>query len=212
MCSYSESIDRIGQPGYVPTDQDILRSRVWTTGITATTFTVGECSYRIYDAGGAVSERRKWIHCNDNVDVIVFVVDISAYDKRLLENSTVNRLVDSINLFESLCDLKRFTRTSMILCLNKVDSLEKKLATSPIKKYCPDYDGNSRDLDAVKIYFRDKFCGLNKHFYPCIRVFWASAVDGPTAGRMTFDLIKNSSHCWKSPLRMAHKVITEATP
>ena len=37
---YFNAIDRMSAPGYLPTDQDILRSRVKTTGITETMFRV----------------------------------------------------------------------------------------------------------------------------------------------------------------------------
>jgi guanine nucleotide-binding protein G(i) subunit alpha len=50
--SYFNSIDRMSAPGYMPTDQDILRSRVKTTGITETMFRVGELTYRLFDVGG----------------------------------------------------------------------------------------------------------------------------------------------------------------
>lgn len=39
--SYFNALDRMAAPNYTPTDQDILRSRVKTTGITETTFDVG---------------------------------------------------------------------------------------------------------------------------------------------------------------------------
>jgi len=38
MCSYLEALDRISQPGYVPSEQDVLRTRVKTTGIVETQF------------------------------------------------------------------------------------------------------------------------------------------------------------------------------
>jgi len=44
--SYFEAIDRIASPDYSPVDQDVLRSRVKTTGITETHFQVGELVYR----------------------------------------------------------------------------------------------------------------------------------------------------------------------
>lgn len=44
--SYFDNIDRIAAPNYVPTDQDILRSRVKTTGITETTFKIDSLLYR----------------------------------------------------------------------------------------------------------------------------------------------------------------------
>ena len=39
-CSYFDAIDRIAAPGYVPTDDDVLRSRAKTTGIIETLFEV----------------------------------------------------------------------------------------------------------------------------------------------------------------------------
>lgn len=75
--SYFDAIQRVGQANYVPTDQDILRSRVKTTGITETTFKIGELTYKLFDVGGQRSERKKWIHCFENVTAIVFLVAIS---------------------------------------------------------------------------------------------------------------------------------------
>ena len=87
--SYFDSIDNISRPDYIPTDQDVLRSRVKTTGITETTFLIGELTYRMFDVGGQRSERKKWIHCFENVTAIVFLVAISEYDQLLLEDETV---------------------------------------------------------------------------------------------------------------------------
>ncbi len=44
-CSYFNEIDRISQPNYVPTVQDILRSRAKTTGIIETEFSVGQTRF-----------------------------------------------------------------------------------------------------------------------------------------------------------------------
>lgn len=76
-------------PGYLPTDQDILRSRVKTTGIVESVFRVGEVTYRVFDVGGQRSERKKWIHCFDNVSALVFMVSLSEYDQTLYEDEKV---------------------------------------------------------------------------------------------------------------------------
>lgn len=86
---YFVAIDRMAQPGYLPTDQDILRSRVKTTGITETTFKVGELTYKLFDVGGQRSERKKWIHCFENVTALVFLVSLSEYDQMLYEDESV---------------------------------------------------------------------------------------------------------------------------
>jgi len=86
---YFNSIDRMSSPNFLPTDQDILRSRVKTTGITETTFKVGELTYKLFDVGGQRSERKKWIHCFENVTALVFLVSLSEYDQMLYEDESV---------------------------------------------------------------------------------------------------------------------------
>lgn len=45
-------------------------------------------SCRIYDVGGQRSERKKWIHCFEEVHAIIFIVAISEFDQVLLEDDT----------------------------------------------------------------------------------------------------------------------------
>ena len=101
--SYFDSIQRIGASDYLPTDQDVLRSRVKTTGITESHFTIGELKYKLFDVGGQRSERKKWIHCFENVTAIVFLVAISEYDQSLYEDESINRMQESLALFDSIC-------------------------------------------------------------------------------------------------------------
>lgn len=45
---FFESINRIFAPGYVATDDDIIRARVRTTGILETRFKIGSLIYRVF--------------------------------------------------------------------------------------------------------------------------------------------------------------------
>ncbi len=45
---------------------------------------------RMVDVGGQRSERRKWIHCFENVSSIMFLVALSEYDQLLHETSEVS--------------------------------------------------------------------------------------------------------------------------
>ena len=46
------------------------------------------------DVGGQRSERRKWIHCFENVTSIIFLVALSEYDQILFESDNeVSRLI-----------------------------------------------------------------------------------------------------------------------
>lgn len=42
---------------------------------------------RMIDVGGQRSERRKWIHCFENVTAVLFLVAISGYDQCLTEDN-----------------------------------------------------------------------------------------------------------------------------
>ena len=46
----------------------------------------------MFDVGGQRSERKKWIHCFENVTSIIFCVALSEYDQVLLEESSQVRL------------------------------------------------------------------------------------------------------------------------
>jgi hypothetical protein len=41
----------------------------------------------LIDVGGQRSERRKWIHCFENVNAVMFVASLAVYDQVLLEDS-----------------------------------------------------------------------------------------------------------------------------
>ncbi|KAJ7627392.1 heterotrimeric G-protein alpha subunit, GPA1-like protein [Roridomyces roridus] len=158
---YLGSIDRLSAPDYVPTDQDILRSRVKTTGITETVFTIGELTYKLYDVGGQRSERRKWVHCFENVAALVFLVGLSEYDQCLSEDRTVNRMHEALTLFESICNSRWFARSSIIVFMNKIDLLREKVERSPIATYFSDYQGGP-SYDAACEFFLKKFTSLNR--------------------------------------------------
>ncbi|KAG8761080.1 guanine nucleotide-binding protein subunit alpha [Serendipita sp. 396] len=158
---YFNSIERMANPNYLPTDQDILRSRVKTTGITETTFRVGELTYRLFDVGGQRSERKKWIHCFENVTALVFLVALSEYDQMLYEDESVNRMQEALTLFDSICNSRWFVKTSIILFLNKIDLFAEKLSYSPLGDYFPDYRGGD-NYDAACDYLLHRFVSLNQ--------------------------------------------------
>ena len=54
--------------------QDILHTRVKSCGVVEINFGYKNLLFRMFDAGGQRSERKKWIHCFDDVQAIIFCV------------------------------------------------------------------------------------------------------------------------------------------
>ncbi|KTG05450.1 hypothetical protein cypCar_00004342 [Cyprinus carpio] len=89
---YLNDLDRISAPEYIPTVEDILRSRDMTTGIVENKFTFKELTFKMVDVGGQRSERKKWIHCFEGVTAIIFCVELSGYDLKLYEDNQTKAL------------------------------------------------------------------------------------------------------------------------
>uniref|UniRef100_A0A8B9GNX8 Guanine nucleotide-binding protein G(i) subunit alpha-1 n=1 Tax=Astyanax mexicanus TaxID=7994 RepID=A0A8B9GNX8_ASTMX len=150
---YLNDLDRISQTTYIPTQQDVLRTRVKTTGIVETHFTFKDLHFKMFDVGGQRSERKKWIHCFEGVTAIIFCVALSDYDLVLAEDEEM--------LFDSICNNKWFTDTSIILFLNKKDLFEEKIKRSPLTICYPEYAG-SNTYEEAAAYIQCQFEDLNK--------------------------------------------------
>ncbi|NXF39027.1 GNAI1 protein, partial [Nyctibius grandis] len=168
---YLNDLDRIAQTSYIPTQQDVLRTRVKTTGIVETHFTFKDLHFKMFDVGGQRSERKKWIHCFEGVTAIIFCVALSDYDLVLAEDEEmastlmlkkgINRMHESMKLFDSICNNKWFTDTSIILFLNKKDLFEEKIKRSPLTICYPEYAG-SNTYEEAAAYIQCQFEDLNK--------------------------------------------------
>ncbi|XP_066567207.1 guanine nucleotide-binding protein subunit alpha-14 [Amia ocellicauda] len=147
---YLGDLDRIADPAYLPTQQDILRVRVPTTGIIEYPFDLENVIFRMVDVGGQRSERRKWIHCFENVTSIIFLVALSEYDQVLAECDNENRMEESKALFKTIITYPWFQQSSVILFLNKTDILDEKIVYSHVVDYFPDFTGPKQDAESAK--------------------------------------------------------------
>ncbi|KAJ6610862.1 G-protein alpha subunit [Mycena sp. CBHHK59/15] len=155
------AIHRIAVPTYVPSEEDVLRARAKSTAITETRFWMGDLSIHMFDVGGQRSERKKWIHCFESVTSIIFCTALSEYDQVLEEERRVNRMRESLYLFESVINSRWFLRTSVILFLNKIDVFKRKLPKIPLGRYFPEYAGGN-DLQKAAKYILWKFMQENR--------------------------------------------------
>ena len=95
--------------------------------------------FHMFDVGGQRSERKKWIHCFDNVDCVLFVVAMSEYDQMLVEDRCVNRMHESLNLFEEIANNEFFSEMPFIVFFNKKDLFDQKVRIKSIRVAFPTY-------------------------------------------------------------------------
>jgi guanine nucleotide-binding protein subunit alpha len=107
-------LERVFTPGYMPTNEDIVHTRARTVGITETAFQLRDHEMVMVDVGGQKSERRKWIHCFQDVTSILFLVSLSGYDQCLVEDKDANQMQDAMTIWDSICHSQWFKATSIV--------------------------------------------------------------------------------------------------
>ena len=168
---YFENINKILSPSYIPDEQDVLKSRHQTTGIVETSFIQNNTTFLLCDVGGQRSERRKWLHCFDDVKAVLFVAALSGYDMTLTEDGTINRMEESLNLFQAISTNKFFDNSSIVLFLNKHDLFTEKITNTNhhLRLYFPHYNGPDHDVPAAKEFIKNQFLMRNikgRNVYP----------------------------------------------
>ncbi|KAJ3435578.1 guanine nucleotide-binding protein g(o) subunit alpha [Anaeramoeba flamelloides] len=187
---YFDRIDEIAKSDYLPNNQDILHLRVKTTGIMETQFESSELGFRMFDVGGQRNERKKWIHCFQDVTALIFCVSMSEYDQTLYEDETQKRMTESLKLFEEICNAHWFENSSMILFLNKKDIFEEKIKKIDLNVCFLEYSGGL-DYKLASEYIRDQFLRLNRNQQKKIYPHFTCATDTSNIKKV-FDAVKDT--------------------
>jgi GTPase SAR1 family protein len=196
---YFDALDRLSAESYEPTEQDVLRSRVRTTGIVQSDFVIKGTKFSMFDVGGQRNERRKWIHCFDNVDAVVFVAALSEFDQVLYEDESQNRMCEALDLFKQIANSKWFADTSMILFLNKKDLFEQKLAKMTVRRelmsqHCTVEKGfkeaytGSNDFEDCVEFWKRQFCAQSQNEEKSIYIHATCATDTSNV-KFVFDAV-----------------------
>ena len=175
---FLDKVSAVKREDFDPSEQDILRTRVLTSGIFETRFRVDKVKFHMFDVGGQRDERRKWIQCFNDVTAIIFVAACSSYNMVLREDNSSNRLGEALDLFRSIWNNRWLRTISVILFLNKQDLLEEKIKSgkSKLEDYFPEFvhythppealseiaDGADSEFTRAKYFIRDNFLQISQ--------------------------------------------------
>jgi GTPase SAR1 family protein len=136
---YFDNVERFAHENFQPTSDDMFRAKLKTTGISEVVFEVSKIEFTLVDVGGQRSERRKWLHCFDDVTSVIFLAALDEYDMTLEEDLSTNRFEESSRLFSEVTASNFFQPHSWILFLNKFDLFETKIKKLPLTNFFADY-------------------------------------------------------------------------
>jgi len=132
---YFVHVVRFANHDFVPSFEDTMMAKLKTTGVQEVQFTSKGTEVVLVDVGGQRSERRKWLHCLDDVVAIIYMSAMDDYDSMLEEDGATNRLQESLELFSTVTSSTYFQDKGWILFLNKRDLFEEKIKTKPLNKF-----------------------------------------------------------------------------
>ncbi|KAG6889329.1 hypothetical protein C0995_001736 [Termitomyces sp. Mi166 len=157
---FLDDIPRITAKKYFPTDSDVLKARLKTTGVVEHTFSVSSgnnqgVQWRIYDVGGSRNQRQAWAPYFDDGP------------GGGITDPHVNRLEDSLLLWKAVVSNKLLANVSLVLFLNKIDLLKAKLESGVrLNRHMISYGDRGNDYESVSKYFRHKFAALHQSYTP----------------------------------------------
>ncbi|KAF9067278.1 guanine nucleotide binding protein, alpha subunit [Rhodocollybia butyracea] len=169
---YLNEIPRITAKKYIPTDADVLKARLKTMGVVEHSFLISTgvnrgVTWKIYDVGGSRNQRHAWAPYFEDVNAIIFLAPISAFDQVLTEDPRVNRLEDSLLLWKGVISNRLLANVNIVLFLNKCDLLQAKLdAGVRLNHHMVSYGDRPNDYDSVSKYFRNKFGAIHQSATP----------------------------------------------
>ncbi|CAM9183788.1 unnamed protein product [Chrysoparadoxa australica] len=163
---YFEHCERFAAPGFEPNEEDLIMARVRTSGVLVTQLDEDPYKFSVVDVGGQQSERRKWIHCFDNVKAIVYLVNLGGYNKVLFEDYSMNRMHESLKLFEEVAKNELFKDTPFYVIFNKKDIFEQEIKHTPLNVCFPDYEGAPQDVHTAISHVEKQFIDAFKKHRP----------------------------------------------
>jgi len=163
---YIKNLRRFCEEDYVPTEEDTVMARIRTTGIVVTNVESKinkehkdepeALSFQVVDVGGQRNERKKWMHCFDDVAAILFIVNLAGYNQVMFEDNSKNRMEEELELFAKVTHNPIFAETPIFLFLNKKDLFETMIKEKDMVNVFPDYKGGMH-LESALTYIQEAF-------------------------------------------------------
>lgn len=163
---FAQEIARIGSPDYIPNEADIIRLNTGNSGIKELRFNWDELDVHLFNIGGHIPEqfRKRWFHQLEGATSLMYVVDVSQYDRPYLGQPNESQLLEDFATFEGWASSEKFSHSSIILLLNNFTRFREKLPHSPLRTFFPDFMPSEADPEtSARQYILRRFKDVNRN-------------------------------------------------
>ena len=139
MSYFWDNVIRVARNDYVPNDLDIVMFRNRTSGRIEQKFEINGYPFSIVDVGGTKTERKKWSNHfkYEKSDAVMFMASLTAYNQNMWQDSKKNQMIDSLEVFETLCSNESLEQNAFFLVLTKTDVFSKQIHKYPLSECFP---------------------------------------------------------------------------
>jgi GTPase SAR1 family protein len=162
---FLDAVDRIAAPGYRPSPADILKARIQTVGVEEHPLKMEREAqiWSIIDVGGSRGSRAAWVPYFEDVNVLLFIAPVSAFNQTLTEEPSVNRLWDTFLLWKGVCKHHLLRKATFVVLLNKSDLLDAKIRSGVLfRQFVTSYKDRPNRTENILEYLKEKFSWLYK--------------------------------------------------
>lgn len=138
---FFKKMDKIMQVEYKSTPMEVLACRKATTGYHEYFFTVDKSVLLFVDVGGQRKERATWVKAMEAVTAVIYVGALTDYAIDLEEDTSRNRMDESLDLFERVYHSQKLKTVPTILFLNKTDLFREMVVKQPLEARYDAYIG-----------------------------------------------------------------------
>ncbi|KAH3761096.1 hypothetical protein Pelo_7102 [Pelomyxa schiedti] len=128
--SSSDLLWRLSQHSPLTTIWEVLSSGIPSTGIHTWEMDIEGSGVLVLDVGGTPPQRKKWIHCYDDVSAVLFFVSLTSYDE--LTADSLPQLDDAASLLASVSKSEPLREKPIFLLLSMLDQFKLKRISVPV--------------------------------------------------------------------------------
>jgi len=144
---YLDAIDRISNPNYIPTSQDVLRTRLKKSPIIEENFRYNHLVFKFIDVE-LKNDLRKLTHCFQDVFAIIFCINLLDYRKTHDDNT--NKMKETMKQVSEIANSKWLEKKPIVFVYTHVKEFKQKLQEIDLNTCFSDYSGGNNFDTAIE--------------------------------------------------------------